>query len=193
MSLGGALTAVIADAPQDLGPLAVLFRAFHSVEALLEGNRPFSLPRQAIISVTPALQEREHTKLAALADALATALEARGGGAPAGPCWRPRTGMAAFVYATVAWLDEPEPRSRHAPRSRLGRAASPCYQETSAPLPRVGVEEIRRDRAHPLTITAPRSQRASTRLAQPAPQVAADDGEGHGEQARRPRPRRPKL
>ena len=105
-TLRAVLTASIADAPDGLGPLDVLFRAFRSVQPLLESNRPFSKPRHEVISGTPALHERELAKTAALADALAAALRARGvADLPA--VLAARTGMAAFVHATVSWLDDP--------------------------------------------------------------------------------------
>ena len=106
--LRSALLSSIADAPDSLAPVETLFRAFQSVRALLENNRPFSVPRQEIISGTPALQEREQAKLAALADALAIALKARGA-TDLQSVLVARTGIAAFALATVAWLEQPEP------------------------------------------------------------------------------------
>ena len=105
-TLRAALTAAIADAPGGLGPLDTLFQAFRSVLPLLEGNRPYSKPRHEVISSTPALHERELAKLAALADALAAALKARGV-ADLKAVLAARTGMAAFVPATISWLDDP--------------------------------------------------------------------------------------
>lgn len=105
--LRAALTTSIADAPDELGPLDTLFRAFRSVEAMLEDNRPFSEPRQLVISSTPALYEREMAKHAKLAEALAAALQARGV-ADLRATLAARTGMAAFVQATIAWLEDPE-------------------------------------------------------------------------------------
>lgn len=107
-TLRAALTASIADAPDGLGPLDVLFRAFRSVQPALEDNRPFSKPRHEVISSTPALHEREMAKMGALADALAAALQARGV-ADLRAVLAARTGMAAFVQATVSWLDDLEP------------------------------------------------------------------------------------
>ena len=103
-----ALTASIADAPEDMGALDVLFRAFRTVTPLLEGNRTFSKPRQEVISATPALHERELTKLAALSDALAAALKERG--VPdLEAALAARAGMAAFASATLAWLENEAP------------------------------------------------------------------------------------
>ena len=101
-----ALTASIADAPAELGALDTLFQAFRSFEPMLEDSWSYSKPRHEIISATPALYERELAKIAALAQALADALTARGV-----PDLRAvlaaQTGMAAFVHATLAWLDDP--------------------------------------------------------------------------------------
>ena len=103
-----ALTASIANAPSELKPLATLFRAFRSVLQLLEENRPFSKPRQEVISATPALQERELAKMAALSDALAVALKARN--VPElQAVLAARTGMAAFAHATISWLEQVRP------------------------------------------------------------------------------------
>lgn len=103
-----ALTASIADAPTDLGPLDTLFRAFRSVITLLEDNRPFSKPRQEVISATPALHERELSKLEALSDALASTLRARGvSDLPA--ALAARICMASFAHATLAWLEDDQP------------------------------------------------------------------------------------
>ena len=102
------LTEAVRDAPDGLAPLDLLFHAFRSVLPLLEANRPYAEPRQAMVSQTPALHERELAKHDALASALADALRARGvGEQPA--LLAARTGMAAFSHATVAWLGTPEP------------------------------------------------------------------------------------
>lgn len=106
--LRSALLSSINEAPEQLGPLETPFHAFQSVRFLLENNRPFSVPRQEIISATAALQEREQAKLAALADALAIALKARGA-TELQSVLAARTGTAAFALATVAWLEHPQP------------------------------------------------------------------------------------
>ena len=102
-----ALIASIADAPAELGPLETLFRAFRSFQPMLEDKRSYAKPRQEVISTTPALHERELAKVEALADALAAALKARGV-ADLRAVLAARTGMGAFVHATLAWLDDPE-------------------------------------------------------------------------------------
>ena len=75
---------------------------------LLEDNRRFSVPRQKVIDASPALQERELAKHAAMADSIAAALAARGvADLPA--ALAARTGMAVFVHVTMSWLADPKP------------------------------------------------------------------------------------
>ena len=100
------LTEAIRAAPDDRAPMDTLFDAFHAVIPLLEANRAFSVPRHAVIAATPALQEREVAKSAALAEALAGALRDRGvpdqvASLAAG------VGMTVFAQVTVAWLHDP--------------------------------------------------------------------------------------
>ncbi|ALG59462.1 TetR family transcriptional regulator [Citromicrobium bathyomarinum] len=106
--LAEALSKAIADAPPGMPPLDALFRAFGSVMPLIEANRPFSKPRQEVISATPALQERELAKHQALSATLAAALRTRGvAGVQA--ALAAQVGMAAFADATLAWLENEEP------------------------------------------------------------------------------------
>jgi len=106
--LRAALLTSIEAAPAGLGAVDTLFRAFRSVEPLLAANRPFSVPRHTIIAATPALREREVAKLAALTDALAEALRARGTG-QLQALLAAQASMAAFVHSTVAWIADPAP------------------------------------------------------------------------------------
>ena len=105
--LGPALAHAIADAPDGLEPLELLFYAFRMVVPALEANRSFAEPRQAVVSSTPALRERELAKHEVLADALAAALRASGV-AEQPAMLAARTGMAAFTHVTIAWLNGPE-------------------------------------------------------------------------------------
>ena len=104
--LGELLTDAIARTPATLKPLEVLCQAFHSVEQLLEDNRPLSLPRQQVIDRSPALQERELAKVAALAEALALALRRRGVDERLAAL-AAQTGMATFRYAVASWFVDP--------------------------------------------------------------------------------------
>lgn len=122
-----ALTASIVDSPDELGALDTLFRAFRSVQYVIEDNRPFSKPRHMVISNTPALHEREMAKMGALSDALAAALKSRGV-ADLRANLAARIGMAAFVQAMVAWLDDPDPD----PEPSLGECLDLACQELKA-------------------------------------------------------------
>jgi AcrR family transcriptional regulator len=104
--LRAALAEAIGACPKGMEPVDVLFAAFHSVLTLLYANRPFSVPRQAIIAATPALRERELAKHASLSEGLAGMLVARGVGRSRATL-AAQTAMGAFVYATMAWLDDP--------------------------------------------------------------------------------------
>lgn len=115
--LRAGMSASIADAPADLAPLDVLFRAFASVAPLMEANRPFAEPRQRVIAAAPALAEREQAKLAALGAVLAAALSERGV-EPLRAELTARAGMAAFARAATDWLDDPSTGLR----DRLDRA-----------------------------------------------------------------------
>ena len=101
-----ALTTAVADAPMDLGPIDTLFRAFRAFQPTLEDNWAYSKPRQEVISITPALHERELTKIAALTDALTDALKARGV-TDLRAVLAAQTGMAAFTEASASWLNDP--------------------------------------------------------------------------------------
>ena len=101
-----ALTAPIAAAPAALPPLETLYRAFRAVTPLLEANRPFSFPRQRVIASSPALQERELAKVAALAEALALTLHQRGVDGRLAAL-AARAGMATFCYAVESWFADP--------------------------------------------------------------------------------------
>ncbi|WDD37007.1 helix-turn-helix domain containing protein (plasmid) [Nostoc sp. UHCC 0926] len=106
IKLRAALTGAIAEAPEALQPLEILYWAFRSVEQALEDNRPFSVPRQQVIANTPALQERELAKAAALTEDLVLALRHRGVDERLATL-AAQTGMAAFHYAVASWFADP--------------------------------------------------------------------------------------
>lgn len=72
------LSAEVAGAPTGLASLDVLHLAFRSLRSTHEEDEAYLKRRHEIISVTPALHERELAKRAALAEVLADALETRG-------------------------------------------------------------------------------------------------------------------
>jgi AcrR family transcriptional regulator len=101
--LSAALTEAVRAAPEDLPPLEVLHSAFASVTSMLEENRPFSEPRQHIIKATPALQEREVAKHAALISVVVEALQTRGIAWPQANLTA-QIGLAVFSHAISAWF-----------------------------------------------------------------------------------------
>ncbi len=103
-----ALTDALAAAPKDMAAMDALFVAFTSVGPMVERNRAFSEPRQAVIARTPALQERVLTKTAGLTRALSAALASRGVAEDLATL-AAQVGMAAFSHAAQAWLAEPKP------------------------------------------------------------------------------------
>ena len=101
-----ALAASIADAPDGLGPLVTLFRGLRSVQLAPKttghsrnlGTRSFPpLPRYMSAK----------WRRWGLADALAAVLKARGV-SDLQAVLAGRISMAAFVQATVSWLDDPK-------------------------------------------------------------------------------------
>ncbi len=106
------LVSTVAAAPRDAW---VLRRSTRSIEAvalaieaagtLLQGRREFSLRRQQVIAANANLQERELSKLASLASALAGALRERGVEGPAASL-AAEVGIAVFRTAFERWHDE---------------------------------------------------------------------------------------
>ncbi|MEV4146372.1 TetR family transcriptional regulator [Amycolatopsis sp. NPDC049691] len=99
------LTASVAEAPDGLPPLEILLRAFRKAGRIVEGNRSFAEPRLAVIAATPALRERDLAKAAAMSDALAAALRARGV-ADRLAALAAHVGWATFHHAAGAWIEE---------------------------------------------------------------------------------------
>lgn len=108
-ALRAILVTGVANAPDRLAPLQILFAAFQAVEQMLEDNRPFSEPRREVIAAVPALRERELAKVAALNSALASALRQRGVDGRLATL-AVQTGMVAFSHAANAWLSDPSRR-----------------------------------------------------------------------------------
>lgn len=100
------LTRALAAVPAHVEPLPALRAAFHDVVPLLERNRPVAELRARIIAVTPALQERELAKGAALVALLADALEARGADARVAQLCS-QVGMNLCAIVTKRWMNDP--------------------------------------------------------------------------------------
>jgi hypothetical protein len=73
---------------------------------MLKDNQAFSVPRQAVIAQTPALQERVLTKTAGLISDLSGALRRRGVEDRAAML-AAQVGMAVFGHAANAWFENP--------------------------------------------------------------------------------------
>ncbi|MEV4349669.1 TetR family transcriptional regulator [Actinoplanes sp. NPDC049596] len=106
--LRSALVRSVSEASEGLGPVEVLLYAFRQCAHLLEDDRAFSEPRLALIAETPTLRERDLAKGAAMAAALAEALQHRGvderqAGLAA------HVGWATFHHAAQNWIDDPAP------------------------------------------------------------------------------------
>lgn len=102
LELRDTIVGAIQTAPSDETPLVVLTRAFIASVALFVAGRRVAKLRQSIIDVTPALQERAHAKTAALVQAIAATLTARGVPAPSAAL-ATQVGMAAFRHALAEW------------------------------------------------------------------------------------------
>ena len=100
-----ALTTAIHDAPAALGPWDTLFHAFNSVIHLFVENRSFTEPRQRVIALTPALQERAMAKTRLLTTAVASALCERSLTAPQANLVA-QMGMATLGHGVAAWFSD---------------------------------------------------------------------------------------
>ncbi|GAB3612319.1 TetR/AcrR family transcriptional regulator [Humibacter ginsengisoli] len=96
------LVSAIEAAPPGDSPLNVLTRAFTASVPLFVAGRCVAVSRQAIIEVTPALQERAHAKTAVLIESIAAALTVRGFAARSAAL-AARVGMVAFRHALADW------------------------------------------------------------------------------------------
>ena len=102
--LKASLVGSIEAAPSGLGLIAVLQYAFGGVAPTLQHSDLFSASRQAVISATSTLREREATKHAILMDAIAAELEHKGF-EPKEAKLASRVGGAVFVYALTNWFE----------------------------------------------------------------------------------------
>ena len=105
--LGTALAEAIENASTSLSPMEVLILAMEAVLPILEGNRRYSEPRQRIIATTPALQEREAAKHAALTKIMSDALERRGTSSRRATL-ASHIALGALAYALASWFAEPD-------------------------------------------------------------------------------------
>ncbi|WP_345432422.1 TetR/AcrR family transcriptional regulator [Actinoallomurus vinaceus] len=100
------LTRALAAVPAHLEPLPALRAAFHEVVPLVERNRPVTELGARVIAATPALQERQLAKWAALVALLTDALTARGVDAYAAQLCA-QVGVNVCAIAIKRWMDDP--------------------------------------------------------------------------------------
>jgi AcrR family transcriptional regulator len=105
-SLRDLLVRAIADAPVSAGAMDAVSAALQVVGALLQENPETARLRNAVVSASAELRERELIKLAELAAVMAGALRDRGISEPAASL-AAETGIAVYRVALARWLGEP--------------------------------------------------------------------------------------
>lgn len=99
----------VEQAPPGLAPIDTIGVALENIATFFNDSRPHSQRRQTIIDANPELQERERNKFAALAVAMAAALQRRGVKASAAALTA-EMGAAVFKNAFERWLYDPQQR-----------------------------------------------------------------------------------
>jgi hypothetical protein len=92
-----------------LAPIDAAAAGLEAAGALIQEGQDLAQQRQAIITASAELQERELIKLASLAAALAEALRQRGVNDPAASLTA-EAGIAVFKVAFERWVDKPSQR-----------------------------------------------------------------------------------
>jgi AcrR family transcriptional regulator len=100
-----ALSDAVLRAADDVPPFEALLAALVDVGELLADRVPHAAQRRAVIRSSPELRERERTKFAAVADALADALLRRGA-TESGATLLANVGVALFQTAFERWTDQ---------------------------------------------------------------------------------------
>jgi AcrR family transcriptional regulator len=104
------LVSTVAKAPASLPPIDAAAAGLEAAGALIQEGGARSRQRQAIITSSTELQERELIKLASLAAALAAALRRRGVDDPAASLTA-ETGIAVFKVAFERYVEEDNRRT----------------------------------------------------------------------------------
>jgi AcrR family transcriptional regulator len=99
--------AAIAEAPEDTSPADAVTAALEQRCALIQHNRGAATIRQSLIAANPELGERDLSKHAELAAAMAEALRERGTSEPAASLIAD-TATAVFRIAVHRWISTPE-------------------------------------------------------------------------------------
>jgi AcrR family transcriptional regulator len=96
----------IASAPASAAPIDAVAAALEAAVPVFRERHDLARQRQAVIAATPGLQERELTKRASLAAAMADALRGRGVTDPTASL-AAEVGVIAFGTAFARWVDDP--------------------------------------------------------------------------------------
>lgn len=99
----------VAGAPESAGPLDATARALDAAAAAFADRRDFARQRQPVVMSNAGLLERELTKLASLAAAVAGALRERGVSEPAASLTA-EAGIAVFKVGFERWVAPGETR-----------------------------------------------------------------------------------
>jgi AcrR family transcriptional regulator len=94
-------------APATASPIDMVAAALEAAVPVFRERREFARQRQVVIDANPGLQERELLKRAALASAMAAALQKRGVPDPAASL-AADVGVIAFKTAYARWLSAPD-------------------------------------------------------------------------------------
>ncbi|WP_295700398.1 TetR/AcrR family transcriptional regulator [Lapillicoccus sp.] len=98
----------VQDAPAGVTPIDAVAAALYAAAAMFQ-RRDHSRRRRSVIDANPGLRERELTKLAALAAAVADALRRRGVSEPAASLTA-EAGIAVFKVAFERWVTDDDGR-----------------------------------------------------------------------------------
>src|SRR3954470_3082273 len=103
-TLQAQLVGSVANAPDAAAPIEAVAAGLDAAAALLQERREYARQRQAIISASAELRERELIKLASLAEALADSLRRRGVPGPAASLTA-EIGIAVFRTSFELWIE----------------------------------------------------------------------------------------
>ena len=108
-SLRDVLVRAVAEAPPAAGPMDAVGGALYVVGEMVQENPEFARLRNTIVSANAELRERELSKHAELAAAMAGALRDRGIPEPAASL-AAETGLAVYRVAFARWIADPGQR-----------------------------------------------------------------------------------
>lgn len=104
--LAQSMVAELEKLPSSVPALAAVEAALASASDFFEERRPLSVKRQTVIDANPALQERELSKLASMAELMGAALRRRGVSETAAALTA-QAGVAVFRVAFQRWQEDP--------------------------------------------------------------------------------------